>query len=120
MIDFRWGWKYEWERSIVPKEMKWNEKEGIFISQPFVTNHIYHFSESVNQLLLKLLDRSMYPHINELYLPNFRKENEFEWSKTYLKLLIELYPEESRFSVRFHDNMNRNEYECFRSCVMND
>ena len=35
-------------------------------------------------------------------------------------VLIELYPEESRFSVRFHDNRNRNEYECFRSCVMND
>lgn len=97
--------------------MKWNKKKGIFISQAFVTKHIYHFSESVNQLLLKLLDRSLYPTIHELYLPRFHADKEFGWSKTYLNLLRELYPDEHRFSLRFYDKSLRDEYECFRSCV---
>lgn len=105
---------------MIPNDMKWNDNEGIFISQPFLNNHVYHFSESVNQLLLKLLDRSLYPSIHELYLPNFRYDKEFGWSKTYLNLLRELYPIENRFSIRFHDNSMKDDYECFRSCVMND
>lgn len=99
--------------------MKWNDKEGIFISQPYITNHIYHFSESVNQLLLKLLDRSLYPKISELYLPNFRYDREYGWSKTYLNLLRELYPETDRFSLRYYSEF-KEDYECFRSCVLND
>ena len=113
---FRWGWSYTWHSGFVPESESWVEDEGVFIVQPYVQRHICHFAESVGQVLMKLMDRSLYPALRQLYLPTFRRAREYEWSKAYLQLIRELFPPEHRFSLRFY-NDSSTEMECFRSSV---
>ncbi len=116
-LDFRWGWKYSWNHRSVPSTVSWRSEEGIFISQQFLPHHIYHFSESVNQLLLKFVNRSQYPVLTHLYLPRFDNQTEFVWSKTYLELLIKIFPPAARPSLLFSSPTNQYGLECFRSAV---
>lgn len=87
---FRWGWSYSWKTESVPTSEPWIEDEGVFIAQPYVQRHICHFAESLGHVLMKLMDRSLYPPFYQLYLPTFRYTREYEWSKAYLQLVREL------------------------------
>ena len=69
----------------------------MFIAQPYVQRHICHFAESLGHVLMKLMDRSLYPPFHQLYLPTFRYTREYEWSKAYLQLVRELFPPDIAF-----------------------
>ena len=116
-IVFRWGYKLRTVLQKVPSRALWIEDGNYFVSQPFVNRHIGHFAESVNQLIMKLRNPSMYPPLTDWYLPNFRK-SEFEWSKVYLRLLIDLLPVENRPKMHLHNDIKRRSLVCFRSVVL--
>ena len=86
------------------------------MSQPFVSRHIGHFAEAVNQALLKLRYPAFYPEVTDWYFPLF-KSQEFDWSKTYLRLLLELFPEELRPKLHFAEAFKLKPSLCFRSVV---
>lgn len=86
------------------------------MSQPYLSRHIGHFAESVNQALLKLRYPEFYPEVTDWYFPRF-KDDEFAWSKTYLQLLLELFPREVRPKVHFGDAFKLKPELCFRSVV---
>ena len=114
---FRWGWSYSWKTESVPTSEPWIEDEGVFIAQPYVQRHICHFAESLGHVLMKLMDRSLYPPFYQLYLPTFRYTREYEWSKAYLQLVRELFPPGHRFSIRYYSRSATTKMECFRSSV---
>lgn len=89
----------------------------MFIAQPYVQRHICHFAESLGHVLMKLMDRSLYPPFYQLYLPTFRYTREYEWSKAYLQLVRELFPPGHRFSIRYYSRSATTKMECFRSSV---
>jgi hypothetical protein len=62
-VVLRWGWNIRWRNETSPLNEKWITKAGTFISQPFLTNHIFHFAESVGQILLKLQNRTTFPEV---------------------------------------------------------
>ena len=116
-IVFRWGYKLRTVLQKVPSKALWIEDGNYFVSQPFVNRHIGHFAESVNQLIVKLRNPSMYPPLTDWYLPNFKK-SEFEWSKVYLRLLAKLFPVENRPKMHLHNDIERRALVCFRSVVL--
>ena len=50
------------ELQIPPTDVSWVE-EPVAVSQAFTPRHIYHFAESVNQLILVLYYPSQYPPV---------------------------------------------------------
>ena len=103
--------------NTVPTDANWLEDGHFYVSQPFLMRHIGHFAESVNQALLKLRYPEFYPEFTDWYLPLFTV-NEFDWSKTYLQLLLELFPKELMPKTHFADAYNLKYETCFRSVVM--
>ena len=61
------------------------------IGHAFHTRHITHFVESVNPVLEKFQNRSLYPNPEVLFVPRFDFDNEFEWSIEYLQTLANLF-----------------------------
>ena len=98
--------------------MSWINNGYYYIIRAHQLRHIGHFSECVNQLLLKLRYPSVYPPLTDLYIPEF-KPNEYEWSKTYLKLVINLFPEEYRPNLHLYQSINISPMTCFTSAVYN-
>ena len=115
-LAFRWGYKFQTVLKKIPSRVVWIDNGSYFVSQPFINRHIGHFAESVNQLVMKLRNPSMYPPLTDWYLPNFRK-SEFEWSKVYMRLLISLFPVENRPKMHWHDDIEKKSLVCFRSAV---
>ena len=66
--------------------------------QPCATRHIGHFVESINHALLKLRYSSFYPPFTDLYIPSFSID-EFEWSKSYMQLVLRLFPDNLKPAV---------------------
>lgn len=102
-LVFRFGWHFEFHREKPPvADALWLNTTGNFIGVAFHTRHITHFAESVNLLLLKLLAPAEFPQVrvaarfhsqlHNLFLPTFRDFNEYEWSKQYLRLLVDSFP----------------------------
>ena len=112
-VDFRWGWNYKVVKGSIPSTATWVNESSVFIGSPFITHHITHFSESVNQLLIKLRYPSLYPPVAAVFLPKFDLLHEFEWSLSYVKLLMSVFPHPIRFLTkdREHDML------CFKSAV---
>lgn len=91
----------------------WINDTSVFIGSPFLTRHITHFAESVNQLLIKLRYPSLYPSLGAIFLPKFDPNQDFEWSYSYVKLLLSIFPHPVRFITK--DKVN--EIICFKSAV---
>ena len=79
-------------------------------------NHIGHFIESVNQLLLKLRYPSGYPPLTDLYIPQY-VPNEDSWLKQYLNLLVDLFPKNFTPALHLAYSFNLFSELCFRSAV---
>lgn len=98
------------------------------VFQPFLSRHITHFAECVNHLLNKLGNRTSYSPVSlalvdkqapHVYLPLLHEEREFEWTKTYVSLLLSLFPETHRPKLHFSRKTETSpELECFKSVVL--
>ena len=99
--------------------MKWINDGNYYVSQPLVMHHIGHFAESVNQLLLKLRYPSFYPPFTTLYIPQF-ENSEYEWSKIYLEVLLNLYPDRYKPILKLHNSIPITTLTCFRTAVFID
>ena len=92
--------------------MKWIEDGVYFVSQPRRSNHIGHFSEAVNPILLKFRYPLFYLPCTDWYIPQFGK-NEFEWTSTYLKLLYGLFKNNHKPTLRLINNITLDSLTCF-------
>ena len=104
---------------VFPNDYPLVQEKGVYIFEPYLPKHITHFIENVNHLLNKLGDRSLYPYLSTVYLPWFNETSEYEWSKTYINLLVSLFPADHRPKLIFK---NRNKYDypilqCFSNAV---
>ena len=115
-IAFKWSHNIKVVKGRVPDDAKWIQDGVFFVAKPYVNLHIGHFVESVNQVLLKLRYPVIYPPFTDLYLPFF-ENTEFEWSKTYLQLLLSLFPNELKPSLHLANSIPLNHLTCFRSAV---
>lgn len=61
-IGFQFGWNFKYVPRSPPTDVSWVE-EPVAVSQAFTPRHIYHFAESVNQLILVLYYPSQYPPV---------------------------------------------------------
>lgn len=111
-VDFHWGWNFSPQSPPRPS-LSWEQDEGVFISHSFASRHISHFAESVNQLLVKFRNVSSMPAFKTLYLSNYDPRSEFEWSNTYLRLLLRLFPPSQRPNVHYYSFYGH----CYKSAV---
>ena len=116
LLGFRWTHHIVSFKRQIPTEVKWIENGSYYVSYPFLVRHIGHFAESVNQVLLKLRYPSFYPPFTDFYLPRFAR-NEFEWSVTYLKLMLQLFPSNFTPTLHIAGSIPLNIDTCFRSAV---
>lgn len=116
LLAFKWSHKFKIVKGKVPTSVNWIQQGVFFVSKPLVTRHIAHFTESVNQALLKLRYPSFYPPFTDLYIPSF-EQSDFEWSKTYLKILLSLFPNDLRPALHLANSIRLNGLTCFRSAV---
>ena len=77
----------------IPQNVQWIDSGVYFVSQPRRNNHLGHFIEGINQALLVLRFPSLYPKFTNWYIPKFGYK-EFEWTKIYLRLLHNLFPDD--------------------------
>ena len=114
-LDFRWGWNYKVMKGAIPSTATWVNDSAVFIGSPFITRHVTHFAESVNQLLVKLRNPSLYPPVAAVYLPKFDSRHEYEWSSSYIKLLLSVFPHPIRLITK-----NQHPLLCFKWAVFLD
>ena len=99
----------------IPKNVQW--RFGLFyVSHPAYKKHIGHFAEAISPLLLKLRFPKEFPPMTDFYIPRFEND-EFEWSKTYLKLLLNLFPKNLTPALYLSKDIKINQTICFRSAV---
>lgn len=67
-------------------------------------------------MLLKLRFPNEYPPLTDIYIPRF-KSNEFEWSKTFLTLLINLFPKNQTPALHLGNSIQLTGTTCFKSAV---
>ena len=84
--------------------------------RPLCPRHIGHFAECLNQLLLKFRFPSVYPPLTDLYIPEF-KPQEYEWSKTYMKIVLHLFPKGFVPTLHLYNSIQINDITCFKSAV---
>ena len=114
-IGFKFTHRIRIIHKPIPSNVIW--KNGFYyVAHPAFDRHVGHFSEGVNPLLLKLRFPEVLPPMTDLYIPRF-KNNEFEWSKTYLKLLLSLFPKNQAPVLHLGDEIPRKKLTCFRSAV---
>ena len=71
-LVFRWGIQIaERKRRSYPQDAYTHQEKGIFVFEPFLSKHITHFIETVNHLLNKLGDRSLYPYVLILFFYSY-------------------------------------------------
>ena len=99
----------------IPSNVIW-KKGFYYVAHPAFDRHIGHFSEGISPLLLKLRFPEKLPPITDFYIPRF-KNNEFEWSRTCLKLLIGLFPKNQVPTLHLGNEIPRKKLTCFRSAV---
>ena len=63
LVAFQFGWRFRFSKESIPSSLPFLNNSTIAISQPFTPRHIYHFSESVNHLLLLLRYPNYYPNV---------------------------------------------------------
>ena len=102
----------------IPSDADWISSKHFFVSHPFRSRHIGHFTESVNHALLKLRYPLQYYPFTDLYFPEYPLEKH-EWAKMYLKLLLDLFPEQYRPKVHLPGSLNIKKLTCFKSAVCN-
>ena len=91
-LVFRWGWHYNSKQGPIPSEgVDWIPSTT-YIGHAFLSKHITHFVESVNPVLEKFQNHSLYPNPEVLFVPQFNLNKEFEWSIMYLRVLAHLFP----------------------------
>lgn len=117
LIAFRFNYRINQYLETIPENVSWINKGYYYIIRPHQLRHIGHFSECVNQLLLKLRFPFAYPPLTDLYLPEF-KPNEYEWSKTYLSLVLSLFPEEYKPNLHLYQSITISPMTCFTSAVL--
>ena len=115
-LGFRYSHKLQIVHSALPKRAKWIENGYYYVFKPCQLRHIGHFAESLNHALLKLRYPSFYPPLTDIYIPQFT-ENDFEWSKTYLQLVLSLFPEDFKPAVHIANSIRLSRATCFRSAV---
>ena len=113
---FRWTHNLHSVNMKLPTNVKWIENGYYFVFQPCATRHIGHFVESINHALLKLRYPSFYPPFTDLYIPSFFID-EFEWSKSYLQLVLSLFPDSLKPAVHLGGSIPTYSTTCFRSAV---
>ena len=96
--------------------MSWIYNGSYYVIRAHQLRHIGHFSEFVNHLLLKLRFPSLYPVLTDLYIPEF-KPDEYEWSKTYLKLTLALFPNDFKPKIHLYNSISIDPIKCFKSAV---
>lgn len=96
--------------------MKWINTKQFFVSQPYVSRHLGHFTESVNHALLKLRFPSAYLPLTDLFFPTFPVDK-VKWTNAYLKLLLSLYPDNMRPLVHLPGSIPIDTLTCFRTAV---
>lgn len=114
-IGFRWTHKLHMFKKQLPEKANWVEDGYYFVVQPCTMRHIGHFAEAINHLLIKLRYPSFYPPFTDMYIPMF--VNELEWSETYMKLLLSLFPENLKPAVHLGYSISTSPIACFRSAV---
>lgn len=137
-LVFRYGWSFDFHKGLPPTDNAlWLNTTGNYIGVAFHERHITHFAESVNMLLLKLLAPAEFPQVrmsmwfhpqlHNLFLPMFRAFSEYEWSKQYLRLLIDSFPAELAPRVWTQKSINEllrrfnsPRFLCFRSAALMD
>ena len=115
-IGFRWTHVLRSVNTKLPKNVNWIENGCYFVFQPCATHHIGHFVESINHALLKLRYPSFYPPLTDLYIPKFFSD-EFEWSKSYLQLVLSLFPDNLKPALHLGSSFSAYPAVCFRSAV---
>ena len=100
----------------VPQNVRWINDGLFFVSQPRRNNHLGHFIEGINQALLKLRFPSKYPKFTDWYITKFGN-NEFEWTKIFLQLLYNLFPDDSKPVLHLANSIPLKQETCFRSVV---
>ena len=113
---FRWTHHLHSVNMKLPTNVKWIENGYYYVFKPCQLRHIGHFAESLNHALLKLRYPSFYPPLTDIYIPQFT-ENDFEWSKTYLQLVLSLFPEDFKPAVHIANSIPLSRATCFRSAV---
>lgn len=98
--------------------------ESVYVSQPCLPRHITHFSESVNQILIKFEYPYFYPKLNTIFLTRFVNRTEYEWTREYIRLVLSHIPESQRPVVYtkdenpFFPSKTIVEYICFKNVVL--
>lgn len=116
-LAFRWTFKIDVVNRQIPKNALWINEGSFFVSQPWRSNHLAHFIESINQALLKLRYPAKYPLFTDWYIPQFGN-NEFNWTQTYLNLLRNLYSKDYRPKMHLLNSYPIKPVTCFRSAVI--
>lgn len=88
-----------------------------YVCHPAYDRHIGHFSEAVNPLLLKFRFPKLFPPMTHLFIPRFKVKREYEWSTTYLKLLLSLFPKNQTPILHLGDSILAKQNNCFRLAV---
>lgn len=123
LLGFRWGWNIERQSTYPPKEKFIFINESVWVSQPCLPRHITHFSESVNQILIKFQYPYFYPKLNTIFLTHFDNHTEYEWTREYLRLVLSHIPESQQPVVYTKDSnpfipkKSTIKYICFRNVV---
>lgn len=117
ILGFLLSHKIKILRKPIPKNVKWVNKEYYYVTRPSYENHIGHFAEAVNPLIFVLRFPSQYPIITDYLITHFNPNNEYEWDKTLLGLLISLFPENYIPRVHFCSDMKIVNITCFRHIV---
>lgn len=118
--ELTWGFRYTHKiakhYNAIPQNASWIKDGFYYVIRPRSLHHIGHFSECLNHLLLKFRFPSIYPPLTDLYIPEF-KSGEYEWSKTYMHLVLDLFPNGYAPKLHLYDSINISELTCFKSAV---
>lgn len=116
IVAFHFCHKIKQNFSVLPSNASWINNGSYYVIRAHQLRHIGHFSECLNHLLLKLRFPSLYPVLTDLYIPEF-KQNEYEWSKTYLKLTLALFPKEFKPNIHLYNSIKIDSIMCFKNAV---
>lgn len=117
LLGFLISHKIKIVRKPIPHNVKWVNNEYYYVTRPSYKNHIGHFAEAVNPLIFVLRFPSQYPIITDYLITHFNPNNEYEWDKTLLGLLISLFPMNYTPRVHFYTDMKIVKYTCFKHIV---
>lgn len=101
----------------IPEDATWNNNDFLYVSRPSYNHHIGHFAEAINPLIFALRFPSIYPLMTDYLITNYDPDDEYDWDKTFLDLMISLFPNNMQPKLHFTKKINITHLTCFRHAV---